>query len=181
MTLEEWEALDEDVAGELVDGVLVEEEVPSYVHETIVNWLAQVLGAWARAHGGFAATSGVKFGLAAGLGRMPDYSVFLGGRRPPREGLVRMPPDVAVEIVSRTARDQRRDRVEKLAEYARFGIPYYWIVDPKPRTVEIFALRDDASYELAFIASAGHHDAIPGCDGLVLDLDDLWAEVGRLS
>ena len=181
MTLEEWEALDEDVAGELVDGVLVEEEVPGYVHEIIVNWLAQVLGPWVRAQGGLAATSGVKFGLAPGLGRMPDYSVFLGARRPPPEGLVRTPPDVAVEIVSRTARDQRRDRIEKLAEYARFGIPYYWIVDPKPRTVEIFALRDDASYALAFTASSGRHDAIPGCDGLVLDLDDLWTEVARLS
>jgi Uma2 family endonuclease len=181
MTLEEWEALDEDVEGELVDGFLVEEEVPGFVHEIIVNWLAQVLGGWVRAHGGFAATSGVKFGLAPGLGRMPDYSVFLGGRRPPPEGLVRTPPDVAVEIVSRTARDQRRDRVAKLAEYARFGVPYYWIVDPKPRTVEIFALRDDGAYALTFTASSGRHDAIPGCDGLVLDLDDLWTEVGRLA
>jgi len=181
MTLEEWKALDEDATGELVDGVLVEEEDVGALHEVIVPWLSDAFGPWARSRGAMRATSDVKYGLAPGLGRKLDFSVFLAGDLPPAEGLVRKPPYVAVEIVSRTARDQRRDRVEKLEEYARFGIRYYWIVDPTPRTVEIFALRDDGSYALAFTASPGRHDAIPGCDGLVLDLDDLWAEVGRLS
>lgn len=180
MTLEEWEALDEDVEGELVDGVLVEEEDVGALHEVIVSMLAEVFGPWGRSCGAVRATSDVKYGLAPGLGRKPDFSVFLADDLPPAEGLVRKPPYVAVEIVSRTVRDQRRDRVAKFAEYARFGVPYYWIVDPKPRTVEIFALRDDGSYALAFTASTGRHDAIPGCDGLVLDLDDLWAEVARL-
>lgn len=181
MTLEEWEALDEDVEGELVDGVLVEEEDVGALHEVIVPWLSDAFRPWARSRGAIRTTSDVKYGLAPGLGRKPDFSVFLAHDLPPAEGLVRKPPYVAVEIVSRTPRDQRRDRVAKFAEYARFGVAYYWIVDPKPRTVEIFALRDDGTYALAFTASSGRHDAIPGCDGMVLDLDDLWAEVGRLS
>lgn len=181
MTLEEWEALDEDVEGELVDGFLVEEEVPGALHEIIVGWLAEVFGPWARSRGAIRTTSDLKFGLAPGLGRKPDFSVFLAHDLPPAEGLVRKPPYIAVEIVSRAARDRRRDRVAKFAEYARFGVPYYWIVDPKPRTVEVFALADDGAYAIAFTASSGRHDAIPGCDGMVLDLDDLWAEVGRLS
>ena len=45
---------------------------------------------------------GVKYGLAVGLGRKPDYSVFFAGHLPPAEGLVRIPPDIAIEIVSRT-------------------------------------------------------------------------------
>lgn len=181
MTLEEWDALDEEVEGELVDGILVEEEVPTFVHEIIVTWLAQTLGAWARGRGGVAGASGVKYGLALGLGRKPDFSVFFSGSLPPAEGLVRIPPDIAVEIVSRAARDPRRDRVEKYAEYARFGIPAYWIIDPKPRTVEIFLLADDGRYAGAFAESAGTHDTIPGCPGLHLDLDDLWAQVDRVE
>lgn len=181
MTLEEWEALDEDVEGELVDGFLVEEEVPGALHEIIVGWLAEVFGPWARSRGAIRTTSDLKFGLADGLGRKPDFSVFLAHDLPPAEGLVRKPPYIAVEIVSRAARDRRRDRVAKFAEYARFGVPYYWIVDPKPRTVEVFALGDNGAYAIAFTASSGRHDAIPGCDGLALDLDDLWKDVDRLS
>jgi Uma2 family endonuclease len=181
MTLEEWDALPEDDEGELVDGYLVGEEVPGVLHEVIVSWLAQVLGSWASARGGIAVTSGVKFALAVGLGRKPDFSVFFAGHNPPGEGLVRLPPDIAVEIVSRRARDRRRDRIEKYEEYARFGIAWYWIIDPRPRSVEIFALGTDAQYASAFSATTGRHDDIPGCPGLSLDLDDLWAQVDKLS
>lgn len=181
MTLEEWEALDEDVEGELVDGFLVEEEVPNFVHEIVVTWLAQTLGAWVGQRGGVAGASGVKYGLAFGLGRKPDFSAFFTGRFPPGEGLVRIPPDIAVEIVSRAARDRRRDRVEKYAEYARFGIAWYWIVDPRGRTIEIFALGDDGAYAPAFAATDGAHADVPGCPGLSLDLDDLWRQVDRVA
>ena len=60
MTLEEWAALPEDEPGELVDGELVDEEMPSFVHEVVVAWLIACLRAWARPRGGFVAASGVK-------------------------------------------------------------------------------------------------------------------------
>jgi Uma2 family endonuclease len=182
MTLEEWDALDEEIEGELVDGYLVEEEVPTVVHEIIVHWLVETFAPWLRVGGGIGVTSGVKYGLADGLGRKPDYSVFFTGHVPPAEGLVQIPPDIAVEIVSRAARDRRRDRVEKYGEYARFGIRWYWIVDPKPRTLEIFALGpEDRRYASVFSASTGAHGDIPGCPGLRLDLDDLWCQVDRIE
>ena len=54
MTLNEWADLDEDVAGELVDGVLEDEKIPSFLHEIIVSFpqrAAATMGAppgWAR-------------------------------------------------------------------------------------------------------------------------------------
>ena len=48
MTLEEWAALDEDIEGELVDGVLEEEEMPNFLHELVVSWLIATLRTWAR-------------------------------------------------------------------------------------------------------------------------------------
>ena len=39
MTLEEWADLGEDEEGELVDGYLEEEEMPTTLHETIAAWL----------------------------------------------------------------------------------------------------------------------------------------------
>jgi Uma2 family endonuclease len=181
MTLEQWADLDEDDPRELVDGRLVEAEVPDYVHELIVGWLVRILGNWIAPHGGLVAGSGAKFAVAAWRGRMPDLTVFMPGRRPPARGVIRVPPDVAVEIVSPRPRDGRRDRVEKAAEYAAFGVRFYWVVDPKLRTLEIFELDDKGRYARALGASGGGVEQVPGCEGLRLDLDELWREVDQLE
>lgn len=182
MTLEEWAGLPEEVAGEWVAGALMEEEVPGYVHELIVGWLLEVLRRWVVPLGGVVGASGAKFAVTRRRGRKPDVTVFLPGRpMPPRSGLVRVPPDIAVEVVSTDARDRRRDRIEKLAEYAEFGVPWYWIVDPDLQSLEIFELGADRRYAHAFSALGGTHDRVPGCAGLRLDLGALWAEVARLA
>jgi hypothetical protein len=43
MTEDEWIDMDEDEPGELVDGILVEEEMPDVRHEVIVAWFIQML------------------------------------------------------------------------------------------------------------------------------------------
>jgi Uma2 family endonuclease len=182
MSLEQWAAMDEDEPGELVDGRLVEEEVPDYVHEVVVSWLNAVLRVWAVARGGFVAGSDAKFAVSLRRGRKPDLSVYLpGGRVPPRRGVIRVPPDIAVEVLSPAPRDGRRDRIEKHAEYAAFGVRFYWIVDPELRTIEIFERGADGRYVSACRAADGKVEEVPGCDGLALDLDDLWAEIDRLG
>ena len=181
MTLDEWAALDEDEPGELVDGRLEEEEVPDYGHEVCVAWLLRVLGNWLVGKGGFAAGSDAKFAIAPRRGRKPDVTVYLpGGRVPPRRGVVRVPPDIAVEIITSTPRDVRRDRIDKMRDYAAFGVRWYWLLDPDTRTLEVCELRDGL-YAWVLGASAGRVEAVPGCDGLALDLDALWAELDRLA
>jgi Uma2 family endonuclease len=56
------------------------------------------------------------------------------------------PPTLAIEILSPST--VQIDRSVKSQLYARYGIAYYWIVDPAPRTIEAYRLRGDA-YELA--------------------------------
>lgn len=181
LSLADWAALPEDEPGELVDGCLVEEEVPDYVHEVVVAFLIHFFREWLLPRGGMVAGSGAKFAVAPGSGRMPDVTVFLpGSRLPPARGLITVAPDVAVEIVSPTPHDGLRDRVEKVDEYASFGIHYYWIVDPVLRSLEILELSSDGRYAHTLGASKGKVD-VPGFDGLTLDLDALWAEVGRLE
>jgi Uma2 family endonuclease len=63
LTLEEWVALAEDVPGEFIDGRLVEEEVPDFVHEVVVAWLVSALRAWVVPRGGTAVGSEVKYAL----------------------------------------------------------------------------------------------------------------------
>ena len=181
VTLEEWIALAEDVPGEFVDGRLVEEEVPDYLHEVLVAWLARELGNWAEHAGAIVGASDAKFTLSATRGRKADLTVYLAGRRPPARGVIAMPPDIAVEIVSPSPRDQRRDRFEKMEEYARFGIRFYWLIDPQQRTLEIYELAGDRGYARRVEASRGSLDGIPGCPDLTLDVDAMWRKIDALE
>jgi Uma2 family endonuclease len=115
-------------------------------------------------------------------GRKPDVSVFLGGRRPPpRRGPIREPADILIEVVSPSPKDERRDRVEKMAEYAAFGVKYYWLVDPALGSFEVFERDAAGNYAKRIGATSGRLDQIPGCSELSVDLDALWTELGRLS
>jgi Uma2 family endonuclease len=172
-TVEEWAALDEDVEGELVDGYLVEEEVASWEHEIVVSWLIAVLRAWVRPRGGFVLGSETKILIGPDRGRKPDVLAFLGARRP---GPTAMPPDIVVEVITSTPRDQRRDRIDKKADYAAIGVGQYWLVDPVARTFEVLSLHPDGCFLEVLGVAEGRHD-VPGCAGLRLDLDALWAEV----
>jgi Uma2 family endonuclease len=182
LSLDDWFDLPEDDPGELVDGRLEEEENPDYLHELLVALLARILGDWIFPSGGLVAGSGAKFVVAARRGRKPDLTVYLpGGRRPPARGLIRVPPDIAVEIVSSTPRDGRRDRVEKTADYAAFGVAWYWLLDPQLRSLEILQLDPQGRYLHVLGASAGTLETVPGCEGLTLDLDALWAAIDALE
>ncbi len=75
MTLEQWADLPEDAEGELVDGRLVEEEVPSLIHETVVVWLVFALRTWLKPLGGRVFASEGKYavredGSQTGCGRI---------------------------------------------------------------------------------------------------------------
>jgi Uma2 family endonuclease len=177
MSLAEWANMPEDEPGELVDGLLVEDEVSDFPHEITVSWLFIAIGLWARDHQARVLGSEAKFAVASNRGRKPDISVFLTrGQKLPHRGPGTIPPDVMIEVVSPTPRDGRRDRVEKLAEYAAFGVRWYWLVDPRLRTLEILRLGDDGHYTYAVSVSEGVID-VPGIEGLRLDLDALWREL----
>lgn len=182
LSLADWYELPEDEPGELVDGRLEEEEVPDFVHEFLVALMAQIFANWVIPKGGVVGGSDAKIAVSEKQGRKPDLTVYLpGSTLPPKRGLVRVPPDIAIEIISPKPRDTRRDRVDKLVDYAAFGIRYYWLIDPELRTVEILELGTDARYVHAVAAATGMIDPVPGCEGLVVDLDQLWQTLDRLA
>ena len=63
---------------------------------------------------------------------------------------------LVAEVVSPRSGGERIDRVQKVGEYAKAGIPLYWIVelDPDPK-VTVLSLGEDA-YKLAAEVRAGH-------------------------
>jgi Uma2 family endonuclease len=179
LTLAEWLARPEDAPGELIDGHLCEEEMPDPIHELAVTWLVMMFRAWLGSSG-FVFGSDVRLALSPTRGRKPDVAiVFPGQPPPPRRGPLTTPPSIIVEVVSATPRDERRDRVEKMAEYAEFGVKFYWLVDPALGAWEVFELVD-GRYLKVLGLTHGSAEA-PGCPGLMIDVDALWAELDRLA
>jgi len=181
MSVEEWVNLPEDDEGELVDGILMEEEVPDAIHELTISWLLRLFGNWLGGKG-FVFGSELKILTAPHRGRKPDLVVFFpGSAAPPRRGPIVKPPDILVEVVTPSPRDERRDRIDKMSEYANFGVKYYWLIDPALGSFEIFELTSERLYQKTVGVTSGRIDRVPGCDGLQIDVDALWSELERLA
>jgi Uma2 family endonuclease len=174
-TWDDFVALEEDDLRELIDGDLVEVEVPTGTHEEIVAGLCFFLRGWVeQGHGGRVTASGYKLRISDHRGVMPDVQLYKrcnDATREQEEGLVRGRPDLVVEIVSPSS--QRYDRVIKLRWYAGLGVPEYWLVDPQARTLERLILRDGA-YVIA--ASLAEDEVLrpETFEGLEIPLAKLW-------
>jgi Uma2 family endonuclease len=173
-TWSDFIALPEDDLRELIDGQLVEMEVPSGIHEWIVAVLVRLLGSWAmERRAGVVFASGYKVKIREDRGFMPDVQYFRRGGRPvPFHGLDAGAPDLAVEIVSPGR--GRFDRVVKLGGYAAIGVPEYWIVDPERRTLERLVLEATGAYRIAEALSGDATLELESFPGLAIDLGDLW-------
>jgi Uma2 family endonuclease len=79
------------------------------------------------------------------FGRRPDfvyYSVEDAARIDLQQNEVLGVPTLVVEVLSED--DEERDTVTKRREYAEAGIPHYWILDPRSRTMLTLILQDGA-------------------------------------
>jgi Uma2 family endonuclease len=80
-------------------------------------------------------------------------------------------PTLVVEVLSPST--DARDRGVKQALYARYGVPYYWIVEPEPRTIHGLGL-GAGSYEVIAGLDATRSAALPPLAGLTLDPSAVW-------
>jgi Uma2 family endonuclease len=78
---------------------------------------------------------------------------------------------LVVEILSPSS--IRRDRYEKLEQYARFGVKEYWIVDPASHAFEILVLEDKRLVVHAIAAESGRVES-KLLTGLTIDLTEVF-------
>jgi Uma2 family endonuclease len=145
VTWEEFVELHDDDRRELIDGVLVEVEVPNQRHDRIVARLCQLLCNWADEHDPNATVlaSGYKVRISKYRGVMPDVQFFRSTNiaidDPKAEiALHEGRPDLAVEIISPSS--VRYDRVKKADWYLSIGVPEYWIIAPRNGILERMVL-----------------------------------------
>jgi len=126
---------------ELVDGTLVEKQMGAE-SDWIANRLSRRITTLVEEAGlGFAFGSETGYQCFSSDGqrvRKPDASFIRQGRLPggriPR-GHVRIPPDLAVEVVS--PNDLFSEVRIKVEEYLDAGVRLVWVVDPDTRIVEV--------------------------------------------
>ncbi|HEX9731922.1 MAG TPA: Uma2 family endonuclease [Thermoanaerobaculia bacterium] len=168
--------LADDDTRELLDGQLMEVELPTRTHERIVATLIMLLGGWAwEKNAGQVLASGYKVKVTERRGVMPDVQFYRRDNLPEGQevGLERGRPDLAIEVVSPSSRS--KDGVRKLHDYASIGVPEYWMIDPEARTLERLVLREG----VYGIVEALEGDAVfrpAGFDGLEIPLARLWGE-----
>jgi Uma2 family endonuclease len=68
---------------------------------------------------------------------------------------------------------QATDRGRKMQMFARFGVPEYWIVDPRARRIEVYRL-DRVSYTLLADLSGEGVIESPTLADLAFSLADLF-------
>ena len=152
---------------ELVHGELVMAPSPAPRHAWIASNLAYELGRFVReADLGALFATPVDVVLAPDVVYAPDLC-FLAKERLALVGeRIDGPPDLCIEIVSESNRTH--DTVVKFADYARYGVGEYWIVDPRER--EISAWRNAGGrYELLGRARPGERLASVVLAGVDLD------------
>lgn len=75
---------------------------------------------------------------------VPDVAFVRSNRLPPAEelrGILRLPPDLAVEVVSPT--DRLRDVAAKVQIYLDAGVPLVWVVEPRSQQVTVYPIEGE--------------------------------------
>jgi Uma2 family endonuclease len=164
-TPEDLLRLPDAVAYELVDGKLVERNMgmdSSRIGAHICRLLWSAVEE-PKAGNVFAADASYQcFTDAPDKVRKPDVSVVLRGRFPQDQvplGHSRIPPDLAVEVIS--PNDRFYDVEEKVDEYLGAGVRLVWVVSPETRSVYVYRLPPSAGGTVTLLRQ---HDTITGED-----------------
>jgi len=179
MTYEEFLAwADEDVHAEWVDGEVIIHMTAKQRHQAVVGFLMTLFDLFNQFFRlGKFLTAPYQMKLSPeGSGREPDI-LFVAREHESRltEQGVAGPADLVIEIVSDDS--VVRDRVDKFEEYEQYGVPEYWIIDPRPKRqrAEFYQLDERGQYRPVPAGGDGryHSRALPG---FWLQVDWLWRD-----
>lgn len=140
-SVEDYLRLDAGRHVEFSSGSVEFQPMPDEKHQAIVFFLVRALKRLASRAGGKATMAPFPVRLWADTFREPDV-VFMRSEHLDRCTLKFWDgADLVIEVLSESNRDL--DLHTKASEYARAGIPEYWVVDPDGRSMTILVLVED--------------------------------------
>jgi Uma2 family endonuclease len=136
LTLEEFLAMPDidERRLELIDGEIYEKVSPTWKHGVIAGELYALL----RNYGSPAVEPRAVIPPSGNLDAfspIPDVAFYTPGRPTPADWM-RVPPDLAIEVLSPGQRVP--DIRSKIDAYLAFGIREVWVFDPANRSIEVF-------------------------------------------
>jgi Uma2 family endonuclease len=127
---------------ELIEGDLHVTTQPTLEHQIVSDAVCRELFFWSEQSGqGGLAVSAPGIILAEDEAFAPDVVWYSQERLAAHlrdDGKFYGPPDLAVEVLSKGSRNEKRDRELKPARYAFWGVREYWLVDRFARTVHVY-------------------------------------------
>ena len=165
---------------ELYDGEVYEVPSPILLHQIVAGRLHLALSDYVREHGGIVLFAPLDIVLTEYDVVQPDLLLFTKERQHllHLEKVTRVPPDLAIEILSPST--AANDRGRKMQLLARHGVREYWLVDPTAVRVEVYQL-SGTQFALASAAAGDEPVQSPLLAGLSLAPADLSAAVVRSS
>lgn len=159
---------------ELDDGRVEVLEMPSELHQFLVLFLYEALVAYVRQRNlGWVVVAPMPVRLWEHKLREPDVLFMRREHATRRHGTYWIGADLVMEVMSPD--DPKRDKDTKRQEYARAGIPEYWLVDVVERTVTVFCLRADAEqYAVHGVFRVGERAESPALVGFGIEVQELF-------
>jgi Uma2 family endonuclease len=142
VTYQEWLRMPEveDAIEEVVNGEIRIMPPAKWKHQRIIELMSAALRDQLGTQQYSVATG--SFGLIIRTSpltsRVPDVAVFELATLVEQDGYIHSAPQLLVEVLSPS--NNRREREEKLGDYATLGVPEVWVVSPEARTVEVLYL-----------------------------------------
>jgi Uma2 family endonuclease len=154
VTYEEWLRMPEvqDAIEEVVDGEIQVVPPNKLNHTLIVQRVFARLSAQldSARHIALIANFGLIVRRSPLTSRVPDLAVFDPSTLVERDGYIHSAPQLIAEVLSPA--NTRREREQKLADYASMGVPEVWVVSPEARNVEVLLLSDARLVRSAILA-----------------------------
>lgn len=158
-TAADMDALGDDIRAELIDGQIFYFASPKPVHQMFTGEIYRMLANYIEKKGGdcevFVAPMDVYLNCDDRTRVEPDVTVFCD-REQIHEDACYGPPDLAVEVISKSTR--KRDYGIKMLKYRTAGVKEYWIVEPEQRNVTVYWFEDETlNCQYSFDEEIGFH------------------------
>ena len=177
-TYEDLFDLPEHIVGEIIHGQLITHPRPAPKHALASSALGgELVGPFQKGRSGGPGGWWILFEPELHLGPhilVPDLAGWRRERLPviPETAYFTLPPDWICEVLSPGT--ARVDRADKMPLYAEYGVSFLWLIDPAPRTLEVFLL-SEGRWMLEHVYKDDDEVRAAPFDAISFPLADLWS------